>query len=357
MNLKREREKKDMDTPTGMTKPHNQDLCSMCQKLGRKCTGLVEEDVSDDEKNKLDEPNHRVIRKDGVEFKVRGGFVASGRGRGLRGRGRGFCGRARNPTEVGFGGGSSSCGFGGEYDSGFGRHPDEGGFGGGSGFGGGGTDNQRDSGFGTGNLGFGGGRNNNDNGFGGGKSGGFGRDESRKDNGFGGGGFGGGSSGAGFQGGNSGGGRGRGFSVGRDGFGRRSYRGRGSNRRSFTTSDLESRRYAGDNDFGDVKNDGNDAGRKNYAFLKAVYNDSTDSDDSVENLDVRLSGLSVANRKPTNFSSSVRSVGSNFGGGFGRDINGNFVGDRNGNCNIYTNNSSSNSSDYEADNDPERHHW
>ena len=58
--------------PVNVKKPHNQDLCSMCQKLGRKCTGLVEEDISDDEKTKLDEPIHRVIRKDGMEFKVRG---------------------------------------------------------------------------------------------------------------------------------------------------------------------------------------------------------------------------------------------------------------------------------------------
>ena len=38
--------------PVDMKKPHNQDLCSMCNKLGRKCTGIVEEDVSDDEKTK-----------------------------------------------------------------------------------------------------------------------------------------------------------------------------------------------------------------------------------------------------------------------------------------------------------------
>ena len=69
--------------PVGMKKAHNQDLCSMCKKLGRKCSGLVEEDVSDDEKTKLDEPTHRVIRKDGIEFKVRGGFV------GARDRGNG----------------------------------------------------------------------------------------------------------------------------------------------------------------------------------------------------------------------------------------------------------------------------
>merc|ERR1712131_253189 len=100
----RERGKSDKDPnklANGMKKPHNQDLCSMCQKLGRKCTGLVEEDVSDEEKNKLDEPNHRVIQKDGVKFKIRGS---------LRGRGVGF-GESGGGS---FGGGNSvGGGFGG----------------------------------------------------------------------------------------------------------------------------------------------------------------------------------------------------------------------------------------------------
>ena len=74
--------------PVNMKKPHNQDLCSMCKTLGRKCTGLVEEDVSDEEKNKSDESAHRVIRKDGMEFKVRGGY-ATGGVVGARDRGNG----------------------------------------------------------------------------------------------------------------------------------------------------------------------------------------------------------------------------------------------------------------------------
>ena len=74
--------------PVNMKKPHNQDLCSMCNKLGRKCTGLVEEDVSDEEKNKSNEPANRVIRKDGMEFKVRGGY-ATGQVVAARDRGNG----------------------------------------------------------------------------------------------------------------------------------------------------------------------------------------------------------------------------------------------------------------------------
>ena len=94
--------------PVDMKKPHNQDLCSMCNKLGRKCTGIVEEDVSDDEKTKSNETAHRVIRKDGFEFKVRGGIVGTpgrggGRGGGVSGRGFGENG--------GFGGGYSDDGF------------------------------------------------------------------------------------------------------------------------------------------------------------------------------------------------------------------------------------------------------
>ena len=119
--------------PVNVKKPHNQDLCSMCQKLGRKCTGLVEEDVSDEEKTKLDEPTHRVIRKDGFEFKVRGGFAGGraglyGRGRGgFRGGGFGDNGDSRGGSaESGFGRGSSSC-------AGFGRRNFADGFGGGFG--------------------------------------------------------------------------------------------------------------------------------------------------------------------------------------------------------------------------------
>ena len=105
--------------PVDMKKPHNQDLCSMCKKLGRKCTGIVEEDVSDEEKTKLDEPTHRVIRKDGFEFKIRGSFVGA-RGRG-GGRGGGFSrggfgdngGFGAETFGGGFSGGNSGGGFGG----------------------------------------------------------------------------------------------------------------------------------------------------------------------------------------------------------------------------------------------------
>ena len=93
--------------------------------------------------------------------------------------------------------------------------------------------------------------------------------------------------------------------------------------------------------------------------------DSTESDDSTENLGVVFSGLGVADRQSTNVHkparstrinsvSSARSLRSNSGSGFVRDTNRNFVGDRMGNEN---DDSSSNASDYEPDMDPERYHW
>ena len=91
----------------------------MCQKLGRKCTGIVEEDVSDEEKTKLDEPTHRVIRKDGFEFKIRGSFVGAlgrggGRGGGFKGVGFGDnSGFGAENSGGGFSGGNSGGGFGG----------------------------------------------------------------------------------------------------------------------------------------------------------------------------------------------------------------------------------------------------
>ena len=100
-----------------------------------------------------------------------------------------------------------------------------------------------------------------------------------------------------------------------------------------------------------------------------LVTDSTDSDDSTENLGIVFSGLDVDDRRSTNVRkpvrstrinsvSSARSLRSNSGSGFGRDANGNFVGDRDGNGEVTDNDKSSiKSYDYEPDDDPEKYHW
>ena len=281
-----------------MKKPHNQDLCSMCQKLGRKCTGLVEEDVSDEEKNKLDEPNHRVIQKDGVKFKIRGS---------LRGRGVGF----------GESGGGS--------------------FGGGNSVGGG---------------------------FGG-NGGGDGTPDDRK---------------------NSKGGaflfiNGLPLDVPKEYLQEflsdaipeaeviRVHHGIGEYRvwiRLEAGSIVENAIRRLTVEFEDLDStllvDESKVSRDSFGNMVSVelawkdrfgdhsrnYGGCTGSDDSIENVDVAMSGLVVDDENPMK-------THSNSGSGFGRDFNGNFVGDRDSNS--PTVNYSSNLSDYEADNDPERHHW
>ena len=60
--------------PVGMKKPHNQDLCSMCKKLGRKCSGLVEEDVSELQENQScfipEKTRHRLQNQKKIDLEI-----------------------------------------------------------------------------------------------------------------------------------------------------------------------------------------------------------------------------------------------------------------------------------------------
>ena len=286
----------------------------MCQKLGRKCTGLVEEDVSDEEKNKMDETAHRVIRKDGVEFKIRGSFVGSRAGMGARGFG---CGDNKTDDER-----KISTLF-------VGGIPFE-------------TSEEEVRSFLEEMI-----PNTNyirvpiDN----------------KTN------------------------RIKGFALAELLVGENAktvldqIEGLQLNGRHLMIRE-ESQKLLDSND-SEINNGryalGREArrtglGGRRIVRLSRPYGDSTDSDDSISNLEIGLSGLGVGNRNPVNARynsqttginslNSARSLRTHSGGGFRYDSNGNYVGNRDGNCTNEDDNSSGISVVLETDNDPEKFHW